>query len=187
MVSRSRIRLLIDGGLFLRREDPPQRHGGDNDKCGDGTKPAEARRQRIYRQTDDIPHAELDLFPFLAQDQDIHNMEGDTGKCHIRKVHRKRDPRSGVFPDPRRREGDQGNDKKPHDICPKDLEVHLFGDMEHKVVIHPVDRHEKETQHIGKQGGQDRRKVFDPIPQRQAQFEHHNGDDNGKHAIAECF
>ena len=131
--------------FLLRRKDPPEGNYRYDNEGGDGTKAAEPCRQRVNRQTDVISHAELDLFTLLLQDQGIEHVEGNTCKRHIPEIDRERRPRGRILPCPRSRKRDERYHEKPHDIHPKDLQVDLFRNMEHQMVIHPIDRDEEKT------------------------------------------
>src|SRR5580765_5933825 len=59
--------------------------------------------------------------------------------------------------------------------------------MKQMMVIAPIDLDEDKTQHVAEE---DREKRAQRSPARvlgRFEFQHHDGDDDGQHAVAECF
>src|SRR4051812_46891987 len=57
--------------------------------------------------------------------------------------------------------------------------------MQHVMVIVPVDADVDEAQHVAHEDGDQRCQGGYAVPVRNLQLEHHDGDDDGYHAIAE--
>src|ERR1051325_10040502 len=63
----------------------------------------------------------------------------------------------------------------------------MFGGVEHVVMVVPVDSHKDEAEDVAKKSRQPRLERGEVGAVRHFEFEHHNGDDDREHAIAECF
>ena len=173
--------------ILLHRDHPPQAHEGDDHECGDRAESAEPRRQRIDDQAGYIADVEFDLLPFLTQDERIHYMKGYARERHIGEIDGERRPRRRVFAHPSGRERNERYNEKPHDIHPKDLKIDPLGQAEHDVMVHPIDRDEEKAQDVGQEKGQNAREILDPVPYRQGEFQHHDGDNDRENAVAECL
>jgi len=81
----------------------------------------------------------------------------------------------------------KGNSEQQVQIGPKDIAADQLDGVQQVMMVVPVDRDIDKTQQVTKEGRQHRleRAEFDAL--RRFQFQHHDSDDDGKHAIAECF
>ena len=59
--------------------------------------------------------------------------------------------------------------------------------MQHMVMVVPVDADVDEAQYIAQEHRDQWRKSLDALAMRRLQLQHHDGDDDGDHAGAECF
>ena len=57
--------------------------------------------------------------------------------------------------------------------------------MQHVVVVVPVDAQVDEAQHVAQEHRQQRAQVGEIVAVRHLQLQHHDGDDDGEHAVAE--
>src|SRR5919108_3596705 len=73
------------------------------------------------------------------------------------------------------------------EVGPKHRPSHLVTCMQHVVMVVPIDAEVDETQHITQKHRDQWRKGLDALTMRHLQLQHHDGDDDGDDAIAECF
>src|SRR5512135_997799 len=72
-------------------------------------------------------------------------------------------------------------------VGPQYLPRHLVARVQHMVVVVPVDADIDEAQHIAQENRDQRCERIDALAMRHLELQHHDGDDDGDHAIAECF
>jgi hypothetical protein len=70
-------------------------------------------------------------------------------------------------------------------IGPQDRAVHAFGDMQHVMMIVPVDADIDEAQHIAQEHREQRPQIGEAGAVRHLHLQHHDGDDDGEHTVAE--
>src|SRR6476660_529889 len=63
----------------------------------------------------------------------------------------------------------------------------MFGRMEQVVMIVPVDAYVDKAQHITRENGNYWAQGLEIDAMRHLQFQHHDGNDNGEHAVTEGF
>ena len=75
-------------------EDPPCGDNGNNDVCRRRIHAAEEHGKEVGKNTDDTARSQAEpaVIAVLAGNQIIHQMEGNAGKEHIRKIKRNRRP-----------------------------------------------------------------------------------------------
>ena len=85
--------------------------------------------------------------------------------------------------------GDEGHDREPKQkvqVGPENAAGDLRGRVQQVMVVVPVDPDVDEAQEVAHEQGDERLQVREVRAVRHLQFEHHDGDDDGEHAIAEC-
>ena len=86
--------------------------------------------------------------------------------------------------------GDERDQREPEEqvqVGPEDLPVHAGSGLEQVVVVVPIDAEEDVAQHVGEKEGQDRPQRRQVAAVRRLKVEHHDGDEDGDHAVAERF
>src|SRR5207237_5344920 len=72
-------------------------------------------------------------------------------------------------------------------ICPQNFSIHVMDEMEHVMVIAPVDAEEDEAENVGEEEREERLECAQISAVRHVQLEDHDGDEDGDHAVAEGF
>jgi len=72
-------------------------------------------------------------------------------------------------------------------VRPEDAAGDPVAGVKHMVVIVPVDADVHETQHVAQEHRQQRQQRIDRLTVRDLHLQHHDGDDDGDHPVAECF
>ena len=70
-------------------------------------------------------------------------------------------------------------------IRPEDTSIDVVGDVEQMVVIVPVDPDVDEAEDVREEERENREECREIIAMRDTKLEHHDGDENGNHAVAE--
>lgn len=87
--------------------------------------------------------------------------------------------------DPVHTDRKQGEHEEKQKIYPQDPPVDFLRNLKQMVVIDPIDPHQRKAEQITEKSRQqflDRRRFS---RDRRGNFKHHNGDDDGDHAVAE--
>jgi len=72
-------------------------------------------------------------------------------------------------------------------VRPQDAPIHVLNRLQQMVVVVPVDAYKNKTEQINQQG-RDQGPQSAPVrSMRDLDFQHHDRDYDGDHAIAECF
>jgi hypothetical protein len=101
--------------------------------------------------------------------------------------------RKVVFAHPAGRKRQQRQPEQQVQIGPQDRTAHTRAGLEQVVVVVPVDAEIHETQHVAQEHRQQAGEVGKArtrrlvMAVRNLHLEHHDGDDDGEHAIAERF
>jgi hypothetical protein len=72
-------------------------------------------------------------------------------------------------------------------VGPQHGAVDLLGRVQHVMMVVPVDAEEDVAEDVGEEHRHERARRFPPAVVRHLQLQHHNRDDDGEHAVAECF
>src|SRR5450631_1564114 len=72
-------------------------------------------------------------------------------------------------------------------IGPQRPAVDVLNGMQHVMMIVPVDAHVDEADHVAQEYRDERHERRQVGAMRRLQLQHHDGDDDRDHAIAECF
>src|SRR5256714_14367545 len=72
-------------------------------------------------------------------------------------------------------------------IRPQHAAIDVFDHLKEMMVVAPIDSYEDETEDIAEENRSDGAEHRQTVPQRHAQLEHHNGDDDRDHTIAKGF
>ena len=72
-------------------------------------------------------------------------------------------------------------------VRPQNAAADVFGGMEQVVMVVPVDADVDEAQHVAQEHREQRLQRGQIGAVRHLQFQHHDGDDDGEHAVAEGF
>src|SRR5919109_2512303 len=72
-------------------------------------------------------------------------------------------------------------------IRPQDAAVHLEMNFEQMMMVVPVDRDIQEAEHIREKGGRNGDEGAQIRPMRGFELQHHDGDDDCDHTVAESF
>src|SRR5262245_4075551 len=70
-------------------------------------------------------------------------------------------------------------------VAPQNATGHVPAGVEQMMVVVPVDADVHETQHVTEKDREQRAERVELAPMRRPHFEHHDGDDDGDHAVAE--
>src|SRR5436305_648510 len=92
-----------------------------------------------------------------------------------------------VFPHPGGDERDQGQAEEKEQVGPQDVAVHPLDGVQQVVVVVPVDADEGEAEQVAQEHGDQRPERGQVRPRWYLELQHHDGDDDGDHAVAERF
>lgn len=104
-----------------------------------------------------------------------------------RAIQSRRQRRKVVFTHPPGHEGKQRQPKQQMQVGPQDSAAHVRRHVQHMVMVVPVNAEINEAQYISKENRQQRTQRLEIRPVRHFHFQHHYGDDDGEHPVAECF
>src|SRR6266704_210140 len=71
------------------------------------------------------------------------------------------------------------------EIRPEDSTSYLISEIEHVVMVIPVDRNDDKAQNVGEEYWQERTERVETDDMRNAQLEHHDRNQDRDHAVAE--
>ena len=72
-------------------------------------------------------------------------------------------------------------------IRPQHAAIDVFDDLKEMMVVAPINSHEDEAEDVAEENRSDRAEHCQTVPQRHAQLEHHDRDDDRDHTIAKGF
>ena len=84
--------------------------------------------------------------------------------------------------------GDERRQREPEqemEVGPQHLAVDALGDVQHVMVVVPVDAEEHVAQHVGEERWRELPRGGQSDVVRHFQLQHHDRDDDGEHAVAE--
>ncbi len=111
--------------------------------------------------------------------------DGDRGHQHRSAVERGWSRRKPVHAHPSGHEREEGEPEQQVEVGPQDPPADPLGDVEHVVVVVPVDADVDEAQGVGQEDRQKRPQGVKPGIVRHPQLEHHDRDDDRENAVAE--
>ena len=157
----------------------PGLHEGDQYRC------------RIDGERDvslEVPAQRLRERRILLVDREQHAGQDGVGEGRAQQHHavrRDRQPLEVILAHPA---GDERHERQPEQqmqIGPQHRAVHVVHGMEHVVMVVPVNAHEDEAEDICQEHRQHRRERRRIDAVRHLHLEHHDGDDDGDHAVGE--
>ncbi len=92
-----------------------------------------------------------------------------------------------VLPHPSRHKGKEREPEEQVQVGPEDRPAHMLRDMEHVVMIVPVDADIDEAQDVAEEDRQERPECREVAAERNLHLQDHDGDDDGEDAVTECF
>ena len=113
--------------------------------------------------------------------------ERETGQQLQQAVERDGQRREVVLPHPTRGEGNEREPEQQVQVGPQNAPADVRDRVQQMVVIVPIHADEDEAQDVAREHRQERADRREVSAMRHLHLEHHDRDDDGKHAITEAF
>ena len=123
--------------------------------------------------------------PLVADDQGHQQDVGCRGHDQDAAVERDRQRREVVLTKPRGHERHQRQPEQQVQVGPQDRAADALDQLQHVVVVVPVDADVDEAQHIGQKHRQQRLQLGEGSPVRNLELQNHDSDDDRHHPVAE--